>query len=366
MRLLILANNDLGLYRFRKELLQRLLKEGHEVYLSLPWGDFVKALIREGCAYIDTPVDRRGQNPVKDLGLFVRYLQMIRSVKPDLVITYTVKPNTYGGLVCRLLKIPYAVNVTGLGTAFLKEGLLRKLVTVMYKAAVKRADTVFFENTQNMQLFIDKKIVRRSQGCVLNGAGVNLTEFPYREYPEDAETMRFLFIGRVMEEKGIDTLITATRKLLAQGVKCTLDMVGSYEEDYQQLIEQCEAEGWMRYHGYQPDVRDFVLQAHCIVLPSLHEGMANTNLESAAMGRPIITSDIPGCRETVSEDESGFLCRAGDADSLCQAMKKMALLSRDDRKQMGLAGRYHMEQFFDKYRIVEETVNRLFWQPEEG
>ena len=366
MKLLVLANNDVGLYRFRKELLQRLQKEGHELYLSLPQGDLVDTLIQEGCSYIETPIDRRGQNPVKDLGLFVRYFRMIRAVKPDLVVTYTVKPNTYGGIVCRLLKVPYAVNVTGLGSAFRKEGLLRKLVTAMYKAAVKKADTVFFENTQNRQVFLEEKIVSPEQCCILNGAGVNLEEFLYGEYPEDAEEMRFLFIGRVMEEKGIDTLIAATRKLLEQGVQCTLDVVGSFEEDYREKIRQCEAEGWMRYHGYQSDVRAFILPAHCIVLPSLHEGMANTNLESAAMGRPIITSDIPGCRETVVQDASGLLCRAGDPDRLCQAMKKMALLSRDDRKEMGLAGRRHMEQFFDKNKIVEKTVNRLFRQSEEG
>ena len=357
MKILILANYDVGLYQFRRELIEKLLS-GNEVYISLPYGDLVEPLKQMGCIFVETPVDRRGMNPVKDLGLFCVYWKIMKKLQPDLVITYTIKPNVYGGLASRMLRIPYAVNITGLGTAFQREGMLRKIVTVMYKLGCRNAKVVFFENCENRRIFLEEKIVKEEQTCLLNGAGVNLSHYQVAEYP-DGDTIRFLFVGRVMREKGIEELFAAMERLVSEGVPCTLDILGGYEDDYQKRIETYIAEGWLCYHGYQADVRPFIARSHCFVLPSWHEGMANTNLECAASGRPVITSNIHGCLEAVEDGVSGFLCEKQNTKDLYRTMKQFTELNYDARKFMGLLGRKRMENMFDKNKVVEKTISYL-------
>ena len=359
MKLLFLANYDLGLYQFRKELIAALLAPGHEVLISLPYGARVKPLVEMGCHFFDTPVDRRGINPLTDFRLLLQYRSLIRREKPDFVITYTIKPNIYGGMVCRFLRVPYAVNITGLGTAFQKRGVLRTLVTVLYRMGLKRAKVVFFENEDNLRLLVQERIVSAGQTCLLPGAGVNLDEFRLLPYPEDSGATRFLFMGRVMREKGVDELFAAMERLHSEGFSCTLDVLGNYEEDYADAMARWETAGWLRYHGYQADVRPYIANCHCFVLPSWHEGMANTNLEAAACGRPVITSDIPGCREAVEDGVSGFLCKPQNAESLYQAMKRFLTLSQPQRQAMGQAGRKRMEAIFDKRIVIQNTIKKL-------
>ena len=357
MKILILTNYDVGLYQFRRELIEELLKS-HAVYISLPYGELVEPLKVMGCQFIDTPLERRGMNPFKDGKLFLTYRKLFRQVKPDLVIAYTIKPNVYGGFAARIARIPYAVNITGLGTAFQSRGMLRKVVTQMYKLGCKKAKVVFFENAENRQIFLEEHIVREQQTCLLNGAGVNLEHYRLTEYPTGEET-KFLFIGRVMKEKGVDELFAAMRKLVAEGYSCSLDVVGMYEEDYKEAIAQGETEGWLHFHGYQKDVRPFIANCHCFVLPSWHEGMANTNLECAASGRPVITSNIHGCLEAVVDGESGMLCKPKNVQSLYETMKHFCELPWEEKKRMGQNGRIHMEDEFDKRKVVEKTVRNL-------
>lgn len=358
MKILILANNDIGLYQFRKELIFELLKK-HKVYISLPYGKLVDPLKKAGCKFINTPVDRRGINPLSDIKLVKRYFSIISKIKPDLVITYTIKPNIYGGFASKIKKVPYAENITGLGTAFENGGLLTKLVTVMYKEALGKAKVVFFENSANLKEFLDRKIIKKQQAKLLNGAGVNLEHYSYQEYPNN-DIVKFLFVGRVMKEKGIDELFAVMKQLIKEGKSCFLDVVGPFEEDYKGKLEQYETDGWLKYHGYQEDVRPFIKGCDCFVLPSYHEGMANTNLECAASGRPVITSNIPGCNEAVIDGVSGFLCDSKSSKSLYQAMKRMVEIGKTERTTMGLAGRKHMEDVFDKKKVVRETISCLF------
>lgn len=358
MKILILANNDVGLYQFRRELIQELLKN-NEVFISLPDGDLVEPLVEMGCKFIDTPVDRRGINPIKDLKLMLRYFFMFCGNSPDLVITYTIKPNVYGGFISRILKIPYAVNITGLGTAFQNDGMLRKLVTAFYCIGLKKAKVVFFENEENLDTFVSSHIAKRNIACRLNGAGVNLDRYTIKDYP-DGNITKFLFIGRVMKEKGVEELFAAMQMLINAGESVQLDVVGDYEEDYKEKIEQYKQEGWLYYHGYQKDVRPYIESAHCFVLPSWHEGMANTNLECASSGRPIITSNIHGCLEAVEDRVSGYLCEKKNTQDLYKKMKLFVHLSFEERKCMGLAGRKRMELFFDKKKVVEKTIEELY------
>jgi len=365
MKILIICNYSSGLYTFRGMLIQELIKQGHTVKAIVPKLDDENEKKAENnlkkmhCAIKRIPMERRGMNPVKDLGLMRAYYATVKKMQPDLVLTYTIKPNIYGGMVCRLLKVPYVVNITGLGTAFQGNGMLKQLVTGMYKTALKKVKIVLFENVENRDIFVNTEIVPKNKTHVLAGAGVDLEHFQYAEYPESGDCTRFLFIGRVMQEKGIDELFQAMRKLNKNGYKCSLNILGGFEENYSEKIKKYDAEGWLHYQGYQTDVRPFIEQSHCFVLPSWHEGMANTNLENAAMGRPVITSNIHGCLEAVEDGVTGYLCEKQNADDLYEKMKRMCELSYEERKAMGIAGRKHMEEVFDKKKVVEETIKNV-------
>lgn len=356
-RYLILANHSGGLYDFRKDLIKALRREA-EIYVSVPHNDRWEELQSLVDKVIELPISRRGMNPVQDLVLLRKYRKILREVKPDLVITYTIKPNIYGGIACRMAHIPYAVNITGLGSAIENGGLLKKFVLSLYRPALKRAQVIFFENSGNHATLEATGILPPGRSVVLNGAGVNLDDFPYAPYP-DEEIIKFLFVGRVMHEKGIDEFFAAAQKLKALfGDRVEFHIVGSFEEEYRAAMDEQVQAGTVIYHGQQPDVRPFYRAAHCIVLPSYHEGMSNVLLEAAATGRPIITSDIPGCREAVTAG-SGYLCPARDAEAIAEAMMRFAALSPDDRSRMGAAARDHIAASFDKKLVVKKTIDYL-------
>ena len=358
-RILVLANNDVGLYRFRKDLLAALLDAGHEVYISLPDGDFVPELVQLGCCFIDTPIERRGMNPLHDSKLFQQYRAMLKEVKPDLVLTYTIKPNIYGGMACRMSHIPYAVNITGLGSAIENGGWLKRFVLALYKPALKGAKVIFFENAGNLDALAATGVVPKGRDVVLNGAGVNLEDYPYQPYPQEGP-VRFLFVGRVMHEKGVDELFAAAKRMKRQyGNDVEFHIVGSFEEAYKPIMDELEQAGVVKYHGYQSDMKPFYAMASCIVLPSYHEGMSNVLLEGAATGRALITSDISGCREAVENGVSGYLCPTKDADALCDAMQRFVELPESWRAEMGRRGRMRMEQKFSKTAVVAETMKGL-------
>lgn len=358
MKILIIANSSGGLYSFRGMLMQALISEGNDIYAITPVNDKREDIEKIGVSLIDITMDRRGINPLRDIPLLFKYNKIVKKINPELIITYTIKPNIYGGIIARLAKKQYAVNITGLGTAFENDGLIRAVVVNLYKFALKKAKVVFFENSGDRDKLLSFNCCNKENTVVLNGAGVNTDIYAYQPYPYN-DVSKFLFIGRVMKEKGIDELFGAMKRLINEGEKCYLDVVGPFEEDYKDKLEQYEKAGWLRYHGYQENVIPFISACDCFVLPSYHEGMANTNLECASSGRPIITSNIPGCKEAVV-DGSGLLCEPKNTDSLYKAMKKMAVVSRDEREKMGQVGRKHMEDVFDKKKVVADTIKHLF------
>ena len=355
MKILILANMDVGLYKFRKELIQELMNQGNDIYISLPFGELISKLEALGCHFIDTDVDRRGINPKTDFKLLNHYKKIVKQIRPDLVVTYTIKPNIYGGIICRWMKIPYAINITGLGTAFQNNNLLKKMVVFLYRIALKKAKVVFFENIENMQTIIKHKIIKEHQACLLHGAGVNLEEYGFCEYPDTEET-RFLFIGRIMKEKGVDELFEVAERIRKENPNVFFDIIGPMEDDYKNIVETLLNKGVISYYGYQEDVKPFIQRCHCFVLPSYHEGMANTLLEAAAIGRPLITSDIHGCKEAVLVGQNGYLVEKANSEDLYRKMKQFIELSFDEKEKMGQEARKHMEDFFNKKSVIEKTM----------
>lgn len=355
-KIMILANNDIGLYKFRKELIASLIREGHEVYISLPDGQWIPELTEMGCKFLNTTIDRRGINPIKDLKLFLKYKKMMKNIRPDQVMSYTIKPNIYGGLVCRWMKINYSANITGLGTAFQKKGIIKKIITFLYKIALKKASYVFFENEENKRVFVEESIIPADKGKVMKGAGVNIEEYSFEMLPNQ-EQIRFLFIGRIMKEKGIDELFIVAQKIREVYTHVVFDIVGPFEEDYEAVVKEMQQKNVINYYGYQKDVKPFITKADCFILPSYHEGMANTLLEAAAMGRPIITSDIHGCKEVVNNN--GYLVKVKDALDLYEKVEAFIKLSLEERQEMGNWSRKHIENVFDKKKVVAKTLEYI-------
>lgn len=357
-KILIITNHSYMFYQFRRELTQKLL-ESHEVVLAVPFGEQVDALRDMGLRLIDTPLDRRGINPGTDMKLLRQYQVILKKEKPDMVITYSIKPNIYAGFACRMAHIPYYANVQGLGTAFQKKGL-SQLVTAMYKTALKKARRVFFENQANAREFLDRGIVDRDKVVVLHGAGVNLERFAYQPYPSEEKGIHFLYLGRIMKEKGMDELFVAAERIKQKyGDKVVFDLVGFFEDGYKERVEQLAQEGIVVFHGFQSDPRPYYAMAHCVVLPSYHEGMSNVLLEAAATGRALIASDIPGCREAVLPGRSGYLVETKNDADLEQKIEMFLSETEESRRAMGQTGRTLMEQEFSKSAVVAETVNHL-------
>lgn len=358
MKILILSNNAGGLYHFRKELLETLARD-NEVHFCVPEGPYIDALQKLGCSYIPcTVLDRRSINPLKDLKLLRFYRTTIKKLSPDVVLTYTIKPNVYGGMACAAVGAPYIANVTGLGTSIENGGLLSTIATALYKRGLRKARCVFFQNENNQRLFLEKKLVT-GKTRLIPGSGVNLETHQYETYPSDEQGVRFLFVGRIMRDKGIGELLTAVRAIHAERTDVTLDVVGGNEEDYSAELDAAQCEGTIVYHGSQADMHPFYTSCHCVVLPSYHEGTANVLLEGSATGRPVIATRVPGCQETFDEGVTGFGCQVKSADSLTEAMKKFLALSQAQRAGMGRAAREKMEREYDRRLVVEAYLQEI-------
>ena len=352
--ILILCNWSQGLYDFRNELVLELLKK-HRVVVSAPDSIKTGLLEKEGCEIITSSLNRRGVNPVQDLKLIQEYRKTVRDVKPDLVLTYTIKPNVYGGMVCAEAGVPYISTITGLGSAFEKEGPLLDLVRSMYRRGLRKAACVFFQNRENLEEFRRMGLLH-SPYRLVNGSGVNLDNWKPEPYPDDGVT-EFLFVGRIMREKGIEELLAAARELHGNKVKFVL--AGSCDEDYQELLNKCQGEGIIRQTGFQMDMHPLYRACSALVLPTYHEGMSNVLMEASACARPVIASNITGCREIFEEAVTGFGFAPKSADALSYALRRFLSLSWKERMRMGLQAREKVEREFDRRQIVAAYMEEI-------
>lgn len=359
MNILILSNVGSGLYLFRKELLAKLILEGHEVTVAFPRDEYSEKFIAVGCTYVDIQMSRRGMNPIADLKLLWSYMNLMKKREPDVVLTYTIKPNVYGGLACQLTKIPYLANVTGLGTSITNSGLLQKVSLLLYRIGLKGAQCVFYQNKDNKSFMGDHGISGK-RTCLLPGSGVNLDSNPYREYPSTDDVISFLTVGRIMKDKGIDELLTCAKDIHTRYPNTKFSLAGMYDDiAYTAKIEEAVTEGYLEYLGIRSDIPELMAKSHCIIHPSYHEGLSNVLLEAAACGRPVIASNVPGCRETFDEGLSGFGVDAKSAESLIHAVERFLTLSQEERVAMGLHGRKKVEQEFDRNLVISAYLEEL-------
>lgn len=356
-RVVILSNVSAGLINFRRELLEELTSKYEVIVIASDNGG--RTVIENlGCQFIDFTIERHGVNPIKEAKLVKNYISLIKKMRPFVVLTYTIKPNIYGGIACRMLNIPFIPNVTGLGDAIENPGLLSILSRMMYKVGLKNAHIVFFQNKSNYDFFRSYSIYKGSS-YVLPGSGVNLKKHCFESYPdpEDSLPLVLCVVGRITKDKGILEIIEASRNFDKEILN--IQLIGNCEDDYLPMIREAEKKGVISYHGRQENVHEWLKKAHGILHASYHEGMSNVLLEAAACGRPILASLIPGCMEIFDDEKSGIGFMPKSADEISKAIVKFINIPYEKKREMGINGRRKVEEQFDRKFVVNKYVEQI-------
>jgi glycosyltransferase involved in cell wall biosynthesis len=366
-KILISINTAWNLLNFREGLINGLISSGFEVIAVAPPDKYVAELEFLGCRFVCLEMDNQGTHPANDFLLLWRYFWLLNTEKPDLCLFYTVKPNVYGSLASSLCSIPFINNVTGLGAVFIQEGWLKWFVSELYKLAFRNSNRVFFQNKDDLGLFLLNKLVKVEWTDVLPGSGINLHRFT-PSYDADRKSLsspfRFLLIARMLKDKGVVEFVEAAQLLKKAGVKAEFCLLGFLDVQNPAAISSGQMKEWadqgfVKYLGVSDDVREHIASADCIVLPSYREGTPRTLLEAAAMGKPIITTNVVGCKEVVDHGVNGFLCEVKNAQDLALKMKEMLLLSEDQRTSMGKNGRLKMENEFDEQIVIQKYLQAI-------
>lgn len=361
MHIMMVVNDTTFAYNLRREILARLIEEGHRVSLMCQLRSFREELEAMGVELIHVENNRRGKNPFADLKLFATYYTHLKKARPDVILGNNIKPNAYAGLACRLLNIRRVCNITGLGTAIENPGLLQKLAMVLYKMGTWNAEVILFQNTENEAFFRKHNMLSpKTRTVLLPGSGVNVEAHPILPYPV-GEPTEFLFVARILKEKGIDQYLAAAKEIRHRHADTRFHICGMCDDAaYQEVLRKAEADGDVIYHGEQKSMEPFFRMAHCVVHPSYYpEGMSNVLLEAAASARPVIATDRSGCRETVDNGISGFVIPVKDDTALAGAIERFLGLTWEARRDMGLAGRRKMEAEFDRQIVVDMVLREI-------
>lgn len=357
-RILFLVNHDVVIYNFRLELVERFIEEGFEVHISSPYGERIDDLVKLGAIYHQIGLERHGMNPINEAKLLLTYRKLLIEVKPDIVLGYTIKPNIYGAMAAAEKNIPFVANITGLGTAVENPGFSQKMMIGLYKIAFRKVQRVFFQNTENQQFFIDHHIAV-DKHALLPGSGVNLQRFPLKPYPSD-ETVRFVFISRIMKEKGIDQYLEAAKVIREKYSNTEFHICGFCEAEYEGKLSEYHDKGIVIYHGMVRDISSFLENIHCVIHPTYYpEGLSNVLLEACASGRPIITTDRSGCREVVDNGINGYMIPQRDVQRLIEAIDAFISLSMEQKRNMGLSGRQKVEKYYSRDIIIEAYMKEI-------
>lgn len=362
-KVLVLANDETTILHFRLEIIRAFIGEGFSVTVCYPLGDNTETVRATGCDVVDLKVSRHGKSIIKDLALLKNCVDLINTYKPDVVLTYTVKPNIYGSFACQLKHVPYINNITGLGSILQKESALSKLILGLQKIAYRKSSCVFFQNSENCERLKSLGVINDKTAVqILPGSGVNLDAMKYEPFPTDDGITRFIIVSRIREDKGYNEFVDAAESIKRDFPNTEFHAVGWYEEgNLKKRVDELNAAGTVIYHGQktQEEVHELVKQCNCLVHPSYHEGMSNVLMEAASTGRPVIASDIPGCRETFEEGVSGFGCQVKSSESLIAAIKMFLQLNYETQVRMGLRGREKMETEFDRRFVALRYINQI-------
>lgn len=359
----IVINTSWNVYNFRKNLLKALQKAGYRIVVIAPRDDYTKLLINEGFAFRDlTTLDNDSTNTIRELRLMYQLFTIFREVDPIVVLQYTIKPNIYGTMAAAFLRIPTINNISGLGTVFLSSNFSSLIARGLYWLTQRLAYRVLFQNNDDRDIFVKYFFVRKSRALRVPGSGID-TDF-FAPVPLPSEPLTFLFIGRLLKDKGIEEFIEAIRKIKPRFPEVKFQIVGTLYPKNPTATKPEELKAWIReglveYLGYTDDIRKVIAEATCVVLPSYREGLSRALLEAASMARPLITTDVPGCRDVVETGKNGFLCRVRDSADLALQIEKMITLSHQQREAMGRAGRKKVVEEFSEAIIIDRYLKLI-------
>lgn len=359
MKVMIVLNTAWNLVNFRAGLIRSLVADGHEVVAVAPYDEYAPRLVELGCRFVPLAMDNKGTHPGRDFLLFLRFIKLLRREKPAVYLGYTIKPNIYGSLAAHALRIPVVNNIAGLGTVFIRDNWLTRLVRGLYKAAMSGSRHVFFQNNEDMGMFVEKGLVSAEKVSRVPGSGINLNTFICTPaLLAENRPFCFLLVARLLWDKGVGEYVEAARLIRHQYPAARFQMLGFLDVKNKTAVSSAQMEEWVKegvveYLGVADDVKPYLAAADCVVLPSYREGVPRSLLEAAAMGRPIVTTDAVGCRDAVEHGLNGLLCRVADAHDLADKMQKMLELTDSERASMGLAGRRKMELEFDEEIVID-------------
>ncbi len=369
----LLTNNDDDVYCFRKELIEALLQEGYEMLISCPDGPKFELMKDIPYVYDNPDIDRRGTNPMKDFCLMMHYRKLFKQYKPSVVLTYTAKPNVYASIAAHQLGIPVINNLTGLGSVVNESGIKKRFIMWLFKQAYKKSACMMFQNETNMNLAIEQGMVK-GKYRLIPGSGVDTNRYPLQPYPDGGDGKNgapvvFNYIGRILHDKGVDDYIEAAKRIRAEYPQTEFNMLGFIEPTeihYEQELKELGDQGVVIYRGSQKDVKPFIIRAHATIHPSTYgEGMSNVLQESASSGRFLITTNNPGCQETVEDEKTGYIYKGGDVDALVQTIERFLSMSNEERKMAGELGRKRMVEKFSRKIVIkayQEEITRILGQ----
>ena len=355
----IVINTSWNIYNFRVGLLSSLQRAGYRIVAIAPRDDYSEKLQAMGFEYHDIDINNKGTNPLEDVKLIRAFYRLYKNVKPDVLLHYTIKPNIYGTIAARLAGVPVISNISGLGTVFLDHSISSRVARLLYKVALRIPFKVFFQNAEDRALFIDSKLVAEEKTGLLPGSGIDTLKFSPLDSGPDSSSLSFLFIARLVKDKGLVEFVDAARILRVKYPAAQFNVLGAYYPGNPTAISPTEMEGWAQegiisYLGTSDDVPALIARADCVVLPSYREGLSRVLLEAASMAIPIITTDVPGCRDVVDNGVNGFICKVRDAGDLAVQMEKMIRLEQARRVEMGLKGREKVVNEFDEEIVINK------------
>ncbi len=362
----IVINTSWNIYNFRLGLLAALQKEGYKVIAVAPNDEYSQKFCELDIDYHEISMNNKGTNPIEDAKLIYSYYKLYKKIKPDILLHYTIKPNIYGSIAAKMLNIPVINNISGLGTVFLNPGLSSGVAKMLYKATLKIPEKVFFQNSHDRELFVDLNYVNKGKTDLLPGSGIDTEKFKPSEKAVSTkeEHLKFLFIARLVKDKGLVEYVEAIKLLRAKYKNAEFAILGAFYPGNPTAITEEDMDSWVEedlvnYLGTSDDVKSVIDNYDCVVLPSYREGLSRVLLEASSMGKPIVTTNVPGCKEVVDDGITGFLCNAKDASDLAAKMEQMLQLSHEERIDMGMKGRDKIINEFDEKLVIRKYIEAI-------